>query len=396
MSRPHPLPVRPRAARARAAIRAASRLLCLALALSVVPSVAPPRDAAAQGAAHPALPADAAAPGETVHPPMPDGLLEYERNTIEVFREAGDSVVFVTNNALRRDFFTADVTVVPQGSGSGFVWDQYGHIVTNFHVVQGGQTFSVTLADGSTHEARVVGVEPRKDLAVLHVETTGLRFKPLAIGRSDALLVGQTVIAIGNPFGLDRTLTTGVISALGREFPTQGGFVIEDVIQTDASINPGNSGGPLLDSQGRAIGVNTAIFSPSGASAGIGFSVPIDTVSRIVPQLIRFGKIRRAGLGVSVLPDHFARSLGVEGVIVREVRPGSGAARAGLRSLAVDRRGSIVAADIIQSVGGKRVRSFAELANVLDKRSPGELVAIGVLRNGKDALEMRVPLVEVE
>jgi len=387
---------RPRPARARATARSAADSLSAALVLSIALSIAPPRDAAAQGAAHPALPADAAAAGETVHPPMPDDLLEYERNTIEVFREAGDSVVFVTNNALRRDFFTADVTVVPQGSGSGFVWDQYGHIVTNFHVVQGGQTFSVTLADGSTHEARVVGVEPRKDLAVLHVETKGLRFKPLAIGRSDALLVGQTVIAIGNPFGLDRTLTTGVISALGREFPTQGGFVIEDVIQTDASINPGNSGGPLLDSRGRAIGVNTAIFSPSGASAGIGFSVPIDTVSRIVPQLIRFGKIRRAGLGVTVLPDHFARNLGVEGIIVREVRAGSGAARAGLRSLAVDRRGSIVAADIIESVGGKRIRSFADLANALDKRSPGELVTIGVLRNGKDALEMKVPLVEVE
>ena len=334
-------------------------------------------------------------PAPPVYPPLPEGLLESERNTIDVFRTAGSSVVFVTNNALRRDFFTANVTEVPQGSGSGFLWDKFGHVVTNYHVVQGGQTFSVTLADGTTHEARVVGYEPRKDLAVLHIETKGLTLKPLAVGRSDALLVGQKVIAIGNPFGLDRTLTTGVISALGREFPTKEGFVIEDVIQTDASINPGNSGGPLLDSHGRAIGVNTAIFSPSGASAGISFSIPIDTISRIVPQLIRFGKVRRAGLGVTVLPDHFARSWGVDGIIVREVVAGSGAARAGMRALAIDQRGSIVSADIIQTVGGKRVRSFAELSNVLDRRAPGELVSVQVLRNGKDELEMKIPLVEV-
>ena len=329
-------------------------------------------------------------------PPLPDGLLESERNTIEVFRAAGGSVVFVTNNALRRDFFSANVTEVPQGSGSGFLWDEFGHVVTNYHVVQGGQTFSVTLADGTTHEARVVGFEPRKDLAVLHIESKGLAPKPLAIGRSDSLLVGQKVIAIGNPFGLDRTLTTGVISALGREFPTNEGFVIEDVIQTDASINPGNSGGPLLESHGRAIGVNTAIFSPSGASAGIGFAIPIDTVARIVPQLIRYGKVRRAGLGVSVLPDHFARSWGVEGVIVREVVAGSGAARAGMRSLGIDRRGTIVSADIIQSVAGKRIRSYAELSNALDKRTPGELVAVEVLRDGKTKVPMKIPLVEVQ
>jgi len=362
--------------------------LMFSLALALAAPVAP-----AQVVAPVAPPAPALVP---THPPLPPGLLETERNTIEVFREAGPSVVFVTNNALRRDFFTADVTVVPQGSGSGFLWDRFGHVVTNYHVVQGGQTFSVTLADGSSHEARVVGVEPRKDLAVLHIETPGLVLTPLAIGRSDSLLVGQMVIAIGNPFGLDRTLTTGVISALGREFPTGDGFVIEDVIQTDASINPGNSGGPLLDSGGRAIGVNTAIYSPSGASAGIGFAVPIDTVSHIVPQLIRFGKVRRAGLGVTVLPDHFARSWGIEGVIVREVVRGSGAARAGLRSLTVDRRGSIVSVDIIQKVAGRRIRSFAELSNVLDDRAPGERVTLEILRDGKQKLELAFPLVEVQ
>ncbi len=378
-----------RARRRGIAVVAFAQLIVFVAGLSGSPSLA-----WAQTAQNPAP-----APGAVLQPPLPplpDGLLETERNTIEVFRAAGPSVVFVTNNALRRDFFTANVTEVPQGSGSGFLWDAFGHVVTNYHVVKGGQTFSVTLADGTTHEARVVGYEPRKDLAVLHIETKGLDLKPLAIGGSHALLVGQKVIAIGNPFGLDRTLTTGVISALGREFPTGEGFVIEDVIQTDASINPGNSGGPLLDSHGRAIGVNTAIFSPSGASAGIGFAIPIETVSRIVPQLIRFGKVRRAGLGVTVLPDHFARSWGLEGVIVREVVPGSGAAQAGMRSLGVDRRGTIVSADIIQSVAGKKIRSYAELSNVLDRRMPGELVAVEVLRDGKTLIPMKIPLVEVQ
>ncbi|MEZ4334582.1 MAG: trypsin-like peptidase domain-containing protein [Myxococcota bacterium] len=367
--------------------------LVLALIGALAGLLAPaPAVRAQRAAVSPARPT----PIPTEHPPIPEDLLETERNTIEVFRGAGASVVFVTNNALRRDFFTANVTEVPQGSGSGFLWDEYGHVVTNYHVVERGQTFSVTLSDGTTHEARVVGVEPRKDLAVLHIETKGLTFRPLPVGRSDALLVGQKVIAIGNPFGLDRTLTTGVISALGREFPTEGGFVIEDVIQTDASINPGNSGGPLLDSHGRAIGVNTAIFSPSGASAGIGFAIPIDTVARIVPQLIHFGKVRRAGLGVTVLPDHFARSWGIEGVIVRQVDPRSGAARAGLRSLRVDRRGTITGADIIRSVAGRPIQSFAELSNVLDDRRPGEHVTIEVLRDGKERLELSIPLVELE
>ncbi|MGY8738668.1 MAG: S1C family serine protease, partial [bacterium] len=187
-----------------------------------------------------------------------------------VFRSAGPSVVYVTNNALRRDYFSANVSEVPQGTGSGFLWDEHGHVVTNYHVIESGQTFSVSLPSGVTREARVVGVEPRKDLAVLHFDTTGLDLTALPVGRSEPLIVGQKVLAIGNPFGLDRTLTTGIISALGREFPLDDGFVIEDVIQTDASINPGNSGGPLIDSQGRVIGVNTAIYSLSGSSAGIG------------------------------------------------------------------------------------------------------------------------------
>ncbi len=325
---------------------------------------------------------------------IPPGLLESEKNTIEVFRKAGPSVVYVTNNALHRDYLSMNVTEVPQGTGSGFLWDEHGHVVTNFHVIENGQTFSITLPSGVTREARVVGVEPRKDLAVLHFDTSGLEIQALPIGRSDSLIVGQKVLAIGNPFGLDRTLTTGIISALGREFPTQGGFVIEDVIQTDASINPGNSGGPLIDSAGRVIGVNTAIYSPSGTSAGIGFAIPIDTVARIVPQLIRFGHVRRAGLGVTVVADHFVRGWGVSGVVVREVFAGSAAARAGLQSIGLDRRGRVVSADIITAIDGKLIRSYAELANALDDRKPGERVLLTVVR-GNDTLPIELELSEI-
>ncbi len=340
------------------------------------------------------------APGLAPRAPLPlpaaesEALLENERNTMDVFRRADPSVVFVTNNGLRRDFFSMNVTEVPQGAGSGFLWDEHGHVVTNFHVLEGGQTFSITLPTGVTREARVVGVEPRKDLAVLHFDTEGLDLQPLPIGSSASLSVGQKVLAIGNPFGLDRTLTTGIISALGREFPTQGGFVIEDVIQTDASINPGNSGGPLLDSRGRVIGVNTAIYSPSGASAGIGFAIPVDTVRRIVPQLIRYGQVRRVGLGVGVLRDHIVRSWGVAGVGVYTVPPGSEAARAGLRSLKADRYDRVLSVDIIVAIDGQPIDGYAGLANVLDGREPGETVTVSVLRDG-ETIEIELRLQEL-
>lgn len=321
-------------------------------------------------------------------------LLESERNTMDVFRRADPSVVFVTNKALRRDFFSMNVTEVPQGAGSGFLWDEHGHVVTNFHVLEGGQAFSVTLPTGVTRDARVVGVEPRKDIAVLHFDTEGLDLEPLPLGTSASLAVGQKVLAIGNPFGLDRTLTTGIISALGREFPTQGGFLIEDVIQTDASINPGNSGGPLLDSRGRVIGVNTAIYSPSGASAGIGFAIPIDTVGRIVPQLIRFGQVRRVGLGVRVLSDQIVQRWGLAGVGIREVTPGTEAARAGLRSVRADRYGRVESVDILVGLDGEPIDGFASLANALDGREPGERVTLSVRRDD-ETVEIEIHLQEL-
>ncbi|MCR9097310.1 MAG: trypsin-like peptidase domain-containing protein [bacterium] len=352
------------------------------------PAVAEPEGPAVAEPDRPVL-----APPTPLSAPDP-ALLESERNTMDVFRRADPSVVFVTNNALRRDFFSMDVTEVPQGAGSGFLWDEHGHVVTNFHVLEGGQTFSITLPTGVTRDARVVGVEPRKDLAVLHFDTEGLDLQPLPLGASAKLAVGQKVLAIGNPFGLDRTLTTGIISALGREFPTQGGFVIEDVIQTDASINPGNSGGPLLDSRGRVIGVNTAIYSPSGASAGIGFAIPIDTVQRIVPQLIRFGQVRRVGLGVRVLRDQIVQRWGIAGVGIHEVAPGSEAERAGLRSVVADRYGRVASVDVVIALDGARIDGFAALANALDGREPGEKVTLSVLRDD-EILEIEMRLQEL-
>ena len=213
-----------------------------------------------------------------------------------------------------------DVTEIPQGTGSGFVWDQDGHIVTNFHVVQEGDRANVTLNDGSTYPATIVGTTPDKDIAVLKIDAPPQKLLPLPIGQSSNLKVGQKVLAIGNPFGLDQTLTTGVISGLGREIKSVSGRPIHDVIQTDASINPGNSGGPLLDSSGRLIGINTAIYSPSGANAGIGFAVPVDTVNQIVPQLMKFGKITRPGLGISILADQIAQQNRIDGVVDRPGR----------------------------------------------------------------------------
>ena len=329
------------------------------------------------------------------HPPVPDYVLDYERNTIRVFRAAAASVVFVTNERLQRSFRTLNVAKIPQNTGSGVVWDDQGHILTNFHVIQGGNAFSVTLMDGTTHPAKVIGWDPNKDLAVLEVESDSKMLAPVARGRSGSLVVGQQVLAIGNPFGLDHTLTVGVISALGREIQSIAGTTIEDVIQTDASINPGNSGGPLLDSKGRMIGINTQIVSRSGQSAGIGFAVPVDTIERIVPQLIRFGRVRRAGLGIRILPDNYARRWGVDGVVIREVYPGSPAADAGLRSMQVDRRGTVSSFDVIRSIEEDEVRSYDDLYRALDGRKPGEQVEVRYQR-GESEYRTRLRLQEIE
>ena len=318
-----------------------------------------------------------------VTPPGKDALLENERNTIDVFRATSDSVVFVTSTQWQRGFFGLSAAQVSQGTGSGFVWDHKRHIVTNYHVVAGSNVFSVSFSDGTTYEAKLIGADPHKDLAVLKLNASVPAPKPLARGSSKSLQVGQKVLAIGNPFGLDHTLTTGVISALGREMQSLMGTTIEDVIQTDASINPGNSGGPLLDSAGRLIGVNTSIVSASGQSAGIGFAVPVDTVKRIVPQLINEGRVRRVGIGVSLISDHRAREWGVEGVIVREPIPGGPADRAGIRKLEVNRRGDVYV-DVIVGIDGVRVRSYDDLYRALEEREAGERITLNYLRGGRE------------
>jgi S1-C subfamily serine protease len=265
---------------------------------------------------------------------IPTDLTPDERRTVEVFRRAAASVVHVANLAIRQDLFSLDVMRIQQGTGSGFVWDTSGHIVTNFHVIEDGDSFKVRLSDQSEYEARVVGYAANKDLAVLKINAPASRLTPLPVGVSQTLLVGQKVLAVGNPFGLDHSLTVGVVSAPGRELRSPGGRKIYDVIQTDAAINPGNSGGPLLDSSGRLIGINSAIYSPSGASAGIGFAIPIDAVKKLVPQLIAHRRPVVPGIGIVALPESMAQRNQLDGVVVQEVVPGSPAAKAGLQPIA--------------------------------------------------------------
>jgi S1-C subfamily serine protease len=303
-----------------------------------------------------------------------------ERHTIELFRSASRSVAFITTRVERVDAWTRNVFEVPAGSGSGFVWDDRGHVVTNYHVVQDADSAKVTLGDGE-YDAAIVGAARDQDLAVLRIEAPREKLVPIRVGASAGLLVGQKVYAIGNPFGLDFTLTTGIVSALGRTIRGVSGATIFDVIQTDAAINPGNSGGPLLDSSGRLIGVNTAIYSPSGASAGIGFAVPVDTVSRIVPELVAHGRVIRPVLGR--LSAYVTRRLGVEGALVRDVFRGTGAAEAGLEGTTVDRRGRVVPGDVVQEIDGKRVTSVGDLLGRLGAYRPGDTVTLTVWRDGR-------------
>ena len=319
-------------------------------------------------------------------PVAPRGAFSAEEAaTIALFETARNSVTFITTRQRVRDFWSRNVFSVPRGTGSGFLWDEAGHVVTNYHVISGASEAWVRLADGSDHRATLVGASPSHDLAVLRIAFSDRPPPPLPIGTSADLRVGQKVFAIGNPFGLDWTLTTGVVSALDRSLPTQGERLVQHLIQTDAAINPGNSGGPLLDSSGRLIGINTAIYSPSGASAGIGFAVPVDTLNRVVPQLIAFGSYQRPTLGIEVDEDwnrRLQQAFGVQGVVVLSVQPGSGADRAGLRGVRVARDGSITAGDIIVAVGGQRVTTVAELLGRLDDLEIGERVTLTLIRDG--------------
>ena len=313
-----------------------------------------------------------------------------EQVAVELFERTSPSVVYITTLARRSDWFGRTVGEIPQGTGTGFVWDEDGHVITNAHVVRGGNAVEVVMADQSTWDAELVGWSASHDLAVLRIDAPSSALRPVIIGDSDALRVGQGAYAIGNPFGLSATLTTGIVSALGRRIEGLDGTPIEDVIQTDAAINTGNSGGPLLDRDGRLIGVNTAIASPSGTSAGVGFAVPVNTVSRVVPQIIETGEYTPPRLGIRMdvrgqLSRFVLGRLRRPGVLVLDVERGTGAADAGLRGTVISRDGRRVTrvGDIIQAIDGEPIASRAELRAVLDRYRPGDEVTVTILRGSR-------------
>lgn len=310
-------------------------------------------------------------------------LTSEELSTIKIFEDSAPSVVFISTKATRRDYFSRNVMEIERGQGTGFIWDENGHIVTNLHVLAGGNAWEVTLQDQTTYDAELVGYHEDKDLAVIRIDAPKSALKPLPLGTTRDLKVGQKVLAIGNPFGLDQTLTTGVVSALNRTMRSLNQRLIEGVVQTDAAINPGNSGGPLLDGSGRLIGVNTQIYSTSGASAGIGFAIPVDEVNRVVPQLITHGKVIRPVMGVGIDQNSdIHRQLkrkGIEGVLVLNVSPGGPADKAGIQPTRRARRG-ILLGDIITAVDGTQVKNADDLFRLLDRHKPGDQVKVTVLR----------------
>jgi S1-C subfamily serine protease len=372
--------------------------LVVVFALGVIAGRAVPADRARRGTE----PGTSAGPppGMVLVPsstlgPLPEGVGAEEKRDIEVFRRSRPSVVYITSLALRRAPLSFDVQQIPQGTGSGFVWDPQGHVVTNFHVIQQGDAFAVTLADQSEWDAKVVGAAPDKDVAVLRIGAPREKLVPLAPGSSRGLVVGQRVLAVGNPFGLDHSLTVGVVSALGRELRSPSGRRIRDVIQTDAAINPGNSGGPLLDSSGRLIGMNTAIFSPSGAFSGIGFAVPVDTVARLIPQLISHGRIAQAGIGVTLIPERYNAQLGVDGIAIAEVLPDGPAARAGLQGAQVTRARRVILGDRIVAIDGKAVKSEDDLRDSFEAAGIGSTVTLTIARD-RSRRDVRVPLIAID
>lgn len=324
-----------------------------------------------------------------------------ELATIQLFRDASTAAVFISTSQARRPMFSARTVEVPLGEGSGIVWDEHGHIVTNFHVVRSmiatNGKARVTFNDQTTFDGKLVGYAEEFDLAVLRIDAPADGLHPIRVGTSADLQVGQKVFAIGNPFGWDRTLTTGIVSALDRTMVGVAGNAIEGVIQTDAAINMGNSGGPLLDSAGRLIGINTAIYSPSGASAGIGFAIPVDIVNRTIPQLIAYGKVIRPQLGV-VLHEYGTRvaaERGVGGVMIASVREGSSAEEAGLRGVVRTSEGDEWG-DVIREINGKPIKNVEDLYYVLGNYKVGDTVDVKFLRGGKREMSAKVRLMPAQ
>ncbi len=336
-------------------------------------------------------PATAVEPGLTSRSPRAE-LATEEQATIDLFKAASPSVVHITTSRVARDFFSLNAQEVPQGSGTGFVWDTAGHIVTNYHVIREADVAMVAFDDQSSYPAKLVGSAAEKDLAVLKIDAPPEKLRAIQLGSSADLQVGRTAFAIGNPFGLDQTLTTGVISALGREIKSMAGVPIKDVIQTDAAINPGNSGGPLLDRSGRLIGVNTAIYSPSGTYAGIGFAIPVDTVRWVVPDLIEHGRIIRPGIAMTLASDSVAKRFRLPaGVLILDLPADGPGATAGLRPSRRTRYGEIILGDIITAIDESPITSTGELMLAFEKYHAGDIVDVTVIRNG-ERVKLKVKL----
>ncbi len=318
-------------------------------------------------------------------------LIEHEKNTIEVFEKNRFSVVNISSLKTAKDFWTMDVHEIPAGVGSGFVWDSQGHIVTNFHVAQGADNYLITFYnDPKQYKAKHVGGYPFKDIAVLKLVEMPKTLIPIVPGNSKNLLIGQKAVAIGNPFGLDSTVTQGIVSALNRKINGIGGVTINGIIQTDAAINPGNSGGPLIDSRGMVIGMNTMIYSGSGTSSGVGFAIPINTINQIVPQLIKDGKVTRPGLGIGVMENPYG-----EGMCITYIKKGSPAYTAGLRGILIDKFGRRRIGDIIISIDDKTTNSYDEIYNILENYKISDVVEITYLRNNEKK-KLKLKLSEVE
>jgi len=319
-----------------------------------------------------------------------------EKSTVQLFKNVSPAVVHITSMRRQRSQFNPNIRSAKTGTGSGFVWDSKGFIVTNYHVVQHADYVKIKFKNDTVLEGKIIGAAPDKDLAVIKVNPGGAKLPTIAVGSSKDLQVGQKVFAIGNPFGFDQTLTQGIVSGLGREIRSpgkhgRGGRPIYDVIQTDADINPGNSGGPLLDSAGRLIGVNTAIYSQTGQNAGIGFSVPVDTVNRFIPEIIAKGKVERPGLGITIGGDSQMSQLGIRGVLVVGVQPGSAAARAGIQGARSGARQQWILRDVIVGFNGHKVRSSSDLFRQLDRSKVGDTVELTLLRD-KSKRKVKVTL----
>lgn len=333
--------------------------------------------------------------------PLPSSadLSPEELATVKLFQDNTASVVNIANIVQAQNPFSMDVMKIPQGQGSGFIWDNKGHIVTNYHVIRGASEVRVALIDQSVYPAKIIGGDPSKDVAVIQLEAPPeviKNLKPIALGQSSSLFVGQRVFAIGNPFGLDHSLTQGIISGLNRQLSTGNGPSLRGILQVDASINPGNSGGPLLSSRGKLIGINTAIADPTGkgSSSGVGFAIPVDSVRGLVDQILKYGRVVRPVLGVTIAPPQALRQLGLQGVLVLDVSPQSPAGKAGILGISKDRFGRVVIGDVIVGINGKEVKREVDLFDILDDCKVGDKVVVTVLRNGTKKMTLQVILAE--